>query len=121
MALFSCRDDFGFDNGIFVPEGEHATISVKISARDMKMFTRDAGIDPESEEASAIHDLWIGVFNENTGEKTGQVYLEKNEILTDHRTGETTVEVDVLSGESYIVGAANTQGLRGLNTKPASN
>lgn len=116
-ALFSCRDDFSFENSGHVPEGETATISVKISPSNMKIFTRDAGIDPESEEASAIHDLWIGVFNKETRKKTGQVYLEKNEILTDHNTGDITVEVDVLSGESYIVGAANTQGLRGLNTK----
>ncbi|MCH5230731.1 MAG: hypothetical protein J1F43_02940 [Muribaculaceae bacterium] len=117
MAQFSCRDDFGFDNGIFVPEGEHATISVKISARDMKVFTRDAGIDPDGEEASEIQDLWIGVFSKNTGKKTGQVYLNKSEIIKDHSTREVSLDVNVLSGESYIVGAANTGGLRGLDTE----
>lgn len=117
-TLFSCRDDYSFDENIIVPEGEEATISIKISSSDMKIFTRDAGIDPDSDEASAIHDLWIGVFSKNTGKKTGQVYLSKNEIIKDHSEREITIDkVRVLSGESFIVGAANTQGLKGLDTQ----
>ena len=56
MFLFvSCKDDIGLIEYQSVPEGEPATISLKISLPSMSVQTRDAGIDPDGEQASTIY------------------------------------------------------------------
>ena len=113
LLLCSCQDDF-FDAKTDVKEGERATIYVNVAMPDMNILTRSAGIDPDGEEARTIEDLWVAVYNSNSGARTGMKYLAEDEfgdnglLFQNHVFKE--IEIEALSGPSYIVAVANCSG-----------
>lgn len=101
MALGACRDDI-WDAGRDCPEGEHATVTVRIDLGDMTAVTRgemQEGLDRR------VTDLWVAVYNVSSGERTGETVVRCDDSDAEHQLREISLEA--LSGMSYIVGVAN--------------
>lgn len=117
VILFAgCADDT-FDVPDYGREGEPATISLKIEVPDMgKMQSRDAMTD---EETSQVNDLWIGIYNANTGERTFSNFYTLNykdkhdkddNWWVDPKPGVHEIDnINTKSGKSYIVAVANAK------------
>lgn len=116
FLLSSCEEDLGIKLWGNVIEGEDATISLSVELPTMTAMTRVAGIDPNSADASRVSDLWIGIYNVNTGKRTGYIREDYNEVFNnDHNNnGHHSIEIDALSGMSYIVAVANASQNNGV-------
>lgn len=116
--LLSCVYE-EFDSSIGeVVEGEPATVSLTVQLPAMTSVTRAGGISPDSNEASHVNDLWVGIYNADTGERSGYYYDTFNEVFAnDHDdSGHHTIEIkDAVSGRCYIVAVANVANNRGID------
>lgn len=106
LLLTACKDD-DFYKGKYCPEGEPATISLRVLVPDMGVKTRTAMSD---EDAAKVNDLWIGIYNVRTGNCTGQYYQQVTETKDMHDTYNLDKSIDTFSGESRIVAVANVTG-----------
>lgn len=123
ILLAGCADDT-VDIPDYRREGEPATISLKIEVPDMgKMQSRAAMTD---EETSQVNDLWIGIYNAATGERTfSQFYTPNHNDEHDNpdnnwwlnpKPGVHEIDnIDTKSGKSYIVAVANAKTNFGKN------
>lgn len=101
-TLSSCVDDFFDRQGEKCPEGEPARISVTVDTGNMRVLTRG---DMQQGLDNLVSDLWVAVYNVSTGQRTGLTVVgDINENL-DHDFRK--VDIEALSGDSYIVGVAN--------------
>lgn len=129
-VVFSCRDDINLYNGIEVIEGEPATVSLSVSIPEMEVKTRAAGITPEgadSVHARTITDIWVGIYNLNTGTLVGSASSD-GLLQTGEESGPEslygTVEfkrIPALSGNSVIVAVANSKGNPGVFIDESGN
>ncbi len=107
LLLTACKDD-DFYGGKYCPEGEPATISLKVLVPDMGVKTRTAMSD---EDAAKVNDLWIAIYNVRTGNRTGLYYqLVTDETKNMHDMYSLDNTINALSGESRIVAVANVTG-----------
>jgi len=113
LLLTSCKDEDWYGNG-HCPEGEPATISLKISIPDMDVKTRAM-----NEEAdSRVSNLWVGVYNKSTKKQTGMYYSGDDEnwkesSIVEH--ADYKFSINTQSGESYIVAVANVDSHYGIS------
>lgn len=114
-CLFGCSDDFVTEA---VPEGEHATISLQVDLSEMEQLTRS---DISSDLENRVNDLWIGVYNVNSGKRTGSAFITNNKTFDYPEPTTGSVKLDTQSGESYIVAVANCQNNTALNIKGANS
>lgn len=114
-CLFGCSDDFVTEA---VPEGEHATISLLVDLSEMEQLTRS---DISSDLENRVNDLWIGVYNVNSGKRTGSAFITNNKAFDYPEPTTGSVKLDTQSGESYIVAVANCQNNTALNIKGANS
>lgn len=114
-CLFGCNDDFGTDA---VPEGERATISLQVDLSGMERLTRS---DISSDLENRVNDLWIGVYNVNSGKRTGSTFITNDKTVDYPEPTTGSVKLDTQSGESYIVAVANCQNNTAINIKGANS
>lgn len=100
LLLTACKDD-DFYKGKYCPEGEPATISLKISVPQMDVKTR-AGAN----EDATVNSLWVGIYNVKSGKCTYNAIIDN----TKEKHGLYTLsDVNTFSGESRIVAVANVR------------
>lgn len=108
-GLCSCQDD-GLRGDVPYTEGEPMTLSLSVSVPQMTVQSR-ANI--EDNELYTVKNVWIGVFNANTGEMTsygddgkiGWKKIENVEVLGEHVL--RAVPLRTKTGSSRIVAVAN--------------
>lgn len=110
-GMISCKDDISLPDS-YRPEGEDAVVSLKIDTRAFMQLTRaemDKGL------ANRINNIWVGIYNVKTGERTGTYYMtEENPDVADHNNRNIPA-FDTKSGTSYIVAVANVVGNKGVD------
>lgn len=107
-GLWSCSDELDSPFGAEVEEGLPTLVTVPVESADMVIVSRgelDEGLDKK------ITSLWIGVYNANSGERTGSAIIHNSEMVEFHERKSITLEA--MSGPSYIVGVANVEYRRG--------
>lgn len=114
-CLFGCNDDFAMEA---VPEGEQATISLQVDLSGMERLTRS---DISSDLENRVNDLWIGVYNVNSGKRTGYTFITNDKTFDYPEPTTGSVKLDTQSGESYIVAVANCQNNMAINIKGANS
>lgn len=103
MILAACTDDrIDTPAGADCEEGLPATVRLSLDIDGAAAVSRDdmpEGLD------RAVTSLWLGIYNASTGLRTGAISfsnLNHNDVHVLH-----DVEIETLSGMSYIVGVAN--------------
>ena len=110
VAALSCTDELDAPE-IGVAEGLPCTVSMQVRLADMEHLTRAAGVSPDSDDARNIDDLWVGIYNAATGERTGCTTVEG---LTAQPHVDYPLAVSAKSGRSYIVAVANAAAHYGI-------
>lgn len=110
IAAVSCRTDDIDTPRVDMREGLPATLSLSVNLNDMGKATRAAIND---EYARTIKNLWVGIYNVETGKCTF------NRLFTDlkgpeNHTAATLNGIDTKSGKSYIVAVANAEDNYGI-------
>lgn len=110
IAAVSCRTDDIDTPRVDMREGLPATLSLTVNLNDMGKATRAAIND---EYARTIKNLWVGIYNVETGECTF------NRLFTDlkgpeNHTAATLDGIVTKSGKSYIVAVANAEDNYGI-------
>lgn len=111
FILGSCVKE-NLSPGSSVPDGEPATISLKVSTSDMDIVTRAL----TDEQLQQVNDIWIGVYNVKTGELTGSYSEDNSDNVAE--TNSKKVTIDAASGNSYIVAVANVKRNYGVTDNP---
>lgn len=114
-CLFGCSDDFVTEA---VPEGERAVINLQVDLSGMEQLTRS---DISSDLENRVNDLWIGVYNVNSGKRTGSTFITNDKTVDYPEPTTGSVKLDTQSGESYIVAVANCQNNTAINIKGANS
>lgn len=110
-GMISCKDDISLPDS-YRPEGEDAVVSLKIDTRAFMQLTR---AEMGEGLANRINNIWVGIYNVKTGERTGTYYMtEENPDVADHNN-RTIPAFDTKSGTSYIVAVANVVGNKGVD------
>lgn len=110
-GMISCKDDISLPDS-YRPEGEAAVVSLKIDTRAFMQLTR---AEMGEGLANRINNIWVGIYNVKTGERTGTYYMtEVNPDVADHNN-RTIPAFDTKSGTSYIVAVANVVGNKGVD------
>ena len=109
LVLNGCRDDLEIGYGQEVIEGEEATVTLSLTLPEFTVYTRAAGVSPDSESAKTVESGWLGIFRVN-GEKIGQTTFSSNETEVHNKYGEIKLDVKTISGEAYIVAVGNPKG-----------
>ncbi len=115
IAAVSCRTDDIDSPHADMREGLPATLSLTVNLGDMSQASRAAINDVY---AGTIRNLWVGIYNTETGECTF------NRTFTDlkgpgNHTIATLEGIDTKSGKSYIVAVANTEDNYGITDDDA--
>lgn len=105
-ALVSCHPDEDTRPASRVPEGEEAMVSLKwtLPAMDENTFQLCSPISEE--RANAVQDMWVGIYNKATGERTSSHFFSADFSGQEHKV-EKLENVKTRSGESYVVAVAN--------------
>lgn len=115
-ALASCVSELELatvNNG----RAEHATVSVDISVSDMPLRMR--GEDLDASEWNTIKDIYVAIYNVETGERVGYKLVSQfsNDLHTENG-GKHTVQLEDIkfyeTATYYIVGVANSQKAYGI-------
>lgn len=104
LSSVACTDDIGLS--VSDGDGRPVTVSVNISLPEMNVVSRSdmvEGLD------SKIESLWVGVYNATTKERTGYV-LEPAFNQSPSHNAPSPIEIEAVSGPSYIVAVANYAG-----------
>ena len=109
LVLTGCRDDLEIGYGHEVIEGEEASVTLNLTVPEFAVYTRAAGVAPESESAKTIESGWLGVFRVD-GEKIGQTTFTSNNKSLHSEYGIIELNVKTISGEAYIVAVGNPKG-----------
>lgn len=110
IAAVSCRTDDIDTPRVDMREGLPATLSLTVNLNDMGKATRAAIND---EYARTIKNLWVGIYNVETGECTFN-HLFTNLKGPEHHTAATLDGIVTKSGKSYIVAVANAEDNYGI-------
>lgn len=104
LSSVACTDDIGLS--VSDGDGRPVTVSVNISLPEMNAVSRSdmvEGLD------SKIESLWVGVYNATTKERTGYV-LEPAFNQSPSHDAPSPIEIEAVSGPSYVVAVANYAG-----------
>lgn len=100
LVATSCSDDVDFGLSSSGIEGEPTSLSLKVNVSDATKLSRAAA-------DTKIENLWIGIYNAASGERTfGKEYPENKEDAGTH-VNQTISGIECKSGNSYIVAVAN--------------
>lgn len=110
IAAVSCRTDDIDTPRVDMREGLPATLSLTVNLNDMGKATRAAIND---DYARTIKNLWVGIYNVETGECTFN-YLFPNLKGPEEHTAATLDGIVTKSGKSYIVAVANAEDNYGI-------
>lgn len=115
IAAVSCRTDDIDTPRVDMREGLPATLSLTVNLNDMGKATRAAIND---DYARTIKNLWVGIYNVETGECTFNHLFTNLKGPEDHKDA-TLDGIVTKSGKSYIVAVANAEDNYGItdNTK----
>lgn len=113
LLLWSCADDT-LDAPGYGKEGEPAKISLKVEVPDMGEATSRAMMSDT--ETSQVNDLWIGIYNAATGERTFSNFYERDHHDNIHLWWQID-DIATKSGRSYIVAVANSRTNFGVSGK----
>lgn len=104
LSLASCRDEI--IDCYRGPEGEDAVISLSVSLPEMEVYTRS---DLSDEESNTINNLWVGIYNARSGERTFSKLYSSDELAALSKTHQlgTLQNIQTKSGVSHIVAVAN--------------
>lgn len=98
-----CDDVLDAPVGSDVPEGMPAVVTLKFDLGEMTPISR---ADLQEGQDKDVTSLWVAVYNVKTGTRTGLYTSDNDENFKNfHEYKELAIET--LSGESYIVAAAN--------------
>lgn len=106
VSLFtatSCIDDVDYDYGNSGIEGEPTVLTLNVDLNPMKSQSRTA---PNDEYSNNVRDLWIGIYNVNSGKCTLNEYFEEGQIAIPHNRLALS-NLKTQSGNSFIVAVAN--------------
>lgn len=110
IAAVSCRTDDIDTPRVDMREGLPATLSLTVNLNDMGKATRAAIND---DYARTIKNLWVGIYNVETGECTFNKLFMNLKGPEDH-TAATLEGINTKSGKSYIVAVANAEDNYGI-------
>lgn len=110
IAAVSCRTDDIDTPRVDMREGLPATLSLTVNLNDMGKATRAAIND---DYARTIKNLWVGIYNVETGECTFNHLFPNLKGPEDH-TAATLEGINTKSGKSYIVAVANAEDNYGI-------
>lgn len=110
IAAVSCRTDDIDTPRVDMREGLPATLSLTVNLNDMGKATRAAIND---EYARTIKNLWVGIYNVETGECTFNHLFTNLKGPEDHKDA-TLDGIVTKSGKSYIVAVANAEDNYGI-------
>lgn len=100
LVATSCSDDVDFGLSSSGIEGEPTSLSLKVNVSDATKLSRAAA-------DTKIENLWIGIYNAASGERTfGKEYPENKEDAGTH-VNQMISDIECKSGNSYIVAVAN--------------
>lgn len=104
ISLSACSEDSLYSPS-YGKEGEDAYISLKIEVPEMDNAVSRAMV-PDN-ESSKVNDIWIGIYNTTSGERTfsGIYDCDHNNTHEKH----TISDIKTKSGQSYIVAVANAR------------
>lgn len=109
LAFTACHpEEEEWRNRLHVVEGKEATISLKLMVPDMEEEQIRLCAAVSETRAREVQDLWVGIFNVNSGECTTNALLDINNTNAEH-TAQNLPVLKTKSGESYIVAVANTR------------
>ena len=101
LVATSCSDDVDFGLSSSGIEGEPTSLSLKVNVSDATKLSR-AATDTQ------IENLWIGIYNAASGERTGgKEYQFSNDNDAGTHVNQTISGIECKSGNSYIVAVAN--------------
>lgn len=110
IAAVSCRTDDIDTPRVDMREGLPATLSLTVNLNDMGKATRAAIND---EYARTIKNLWVGIYNVETGKCTFNHLFPDLKGPEDHKDA-TLDKIVTKSGKSYIVAVANAEDNYGI-------
>ncbi len=110
IAAVSCRTDDIDTPRVDMREGLPATLSLTVNLNDMGKATRAAIND---DYARTIKNLWVGIYNVETGECTFNYLFPNLKGPEDHKDA-TLDKIVTKSGKSYIVAVANAEDNYGI-------
>lgn len=97
----------------YVPDGEPATVSLKLNLDEISIKTR-ADINDDLE--NRIECLWVAIYNERTGERTfSKFYPSGGDFPEIDQKFNTITDIETESGNSYIVAVANYENATALD------
>lgn len=117
LMLTGCRPDENEARRkrVPVPEGIDAMLSLKWTQPAMEENEFQLCSPVSEERARAVEDIWIGIYNARTGECTANYFLALSSTADEHAP-QAIPNLKTLSGESYIVAAANVRNNPGVSS-----
>lgn len=89
----------------YVPEGEPATVSLKVNLDEISIKTR-ANMNDDLE--NRVECLWVAIYNARTGERTfSKFYAPDGDFPEIEQKFGTINDIETESGNSYIIAVAN--------------
>ncbi|MBO5186085.1 MAG: hypothetical protein J6B91_03420 [Prevotella sp.] len=101
LTMLSCSDML---EGIYGPEGEKTTVTLRIELPQMAVRTRS---DISNADASKIDNMWIGIYDAKTGKRKTALTVAKNEAPGEHNPRLLVDRIETTSGMSHIAAVAN--------------
>ena len=112
FTVTSCQDDDLIKDSDKYEEGLPVDITLKVSLNKMDVATRTSMND---DYANKINDLWIGVYNSNTGVCTyNKIYTAEEIGQPDNHKPVILPKFTAQTGPSYIVAVANVRSNYGI-------
>ena len=106
VSVGSCTDDIDSPHGS-APEGENATVTLKINVTDAVKLSR-------ATSDSYVRSLWVGIYNANSGKCTFSKTFAENKDAAEPVMQTLNLE-ECKSGSSYVVAVANYDGVTGFS------
>lgn len=112
-TIVACTDDIDYPKGQNCVEGIESDLTLRVNLNPMKSVSRTA---PKDEYANEVNDLWVGIYNVNTGQCTFNQTFSKSDLgAVGNHTPETLPSIKTKSGNSYIVAVANVGSNYGIS------
>lgn len=106
-SVFTACNPDEIDAPGYVPEGEPATMSLKVNLDEISIKTR---ANMNSDLENRVECLWVAIYNARTGERTfSKFYAPNGDFPEIEKKFGTIDDIETESGNSYIVAVANYQ------------
>ncbi|MBP3511060.1 MAG: hypothetical protein J6K19_03345 [Prevotella sp.] len=110
LTMQSCSDML---EGIYGPEGEKTTVTLRIEMPQMAVRTRS---DISDADASKVDNVWVGIYDAKTGKRKTALTVTKNEAPGEHNPKLLVERIETTSGMSHIAAVANAGSNFGVMT-----